>query len=672
MRYLLALLIMMPVWAQEQAAQAPAAPAQAPAAQTAAAPAKAEAQAQSPAPSTEEWFTGSIDFGYRWLTDVRGNFQTYRSVVDLGEGPKLFGLDFTLQDPKKRVFDRVHAWATTWGGDPYSTAHVDARKAGIYDFNFDYRNIAYFNALPSFANPSAPGGFDEQSFDLRRKMWNASIDLLPGKRIVPYLAFERSSGSGRGVATWVPDANNEYAVPTLLRDEMNNYRGGVRFEYNRFHVTLEQGGTTYKDDDQDYENVANRGDRTSPLLGQTLQLNNLRQVYGIRGDSIYERFLVTATPVSWLNLSGQFLYSQPKTDVHYFDASAGNFVALTSLLAYSGQNAAATGTAKQPHATGNAGFEMRPFRRFRILEAWTTDRYHDAGFGLLSQQILGLGSTGTPSVSSLATRQVVNYNQQEVDLFFDATSKLTIRGGYRYVWGDATVVAGQLSQSGNFASGTLQRHVAIAGVSFRPWEKLSANLEYEGASSDHVYFRTSLNDYNRVRARARYQLTGSLGVQANLTLLNNQNPAAGVHYDFQIRDNAFSVYWTPNGGKRMSVTGEYDRSTVHSNITYLSLPFLNSAISDYRENAHTATTLIDLVLPGYAGRTPRLTAGGSLFISNGSRPERFYEPVLKLSLPLEKHVSWNTEWRWYGLGEQFYLYEGFRTHVFMTGLRLTR
>lgn len=30
------------------------------------------------------------------------------------------------------------------------------------------------------------------------------------------------------------------------------------------------------------------------------------------------------------------------------------------------------------------------------------------------------------------------------------------------------------------------------------------------------------------------------------------------------------------------------------------------------------------------------------------------------------------EWRYYGYGEAFYLYEGFRTHLLTAGLRLTR
>ena len=36
-------------------------------------------------------------------------------------------------------------------------------------------------------------------------------------------------------------------------DKTDNYRGGVRLEFNRFHVTLEQGGTTLRDDQQAYD-----------------------------------------------------------------------------------------------------------------------------------------------------------------------------------------------------------------------------------------------------------------------------------------------------------------------------------------------------------------------------------------------------------------------------------
>ncbi len=117
------------------------------------------------------------------------------------------------------------------------------------------------------------------------------------------------------------------------------------------------------------------------------------------------------------------------------------------------------------------------------------------------------------------------------------------------------------------------------------------------------------------------------------------------------------------------MTAEYDRSTLRSDIRYLAL-FLAPATSSYRERAHTATSAVDVTLPGLPGG--KLTLGGSLFISSGSRPTRYYEPLARLSLPFHKNVYWNTEWRWYGFNEQFYYYEPFRTHLFQTGLRLTK
>jgi hypothetical protein len=669
MRTLLAFLVTLPLWAQTPAptpAQTPAPPAAEQAA------ASGPAAAENPVPATESWLTGNIDLGFRWLTGPQGSAASYRSIIDLDQGPRLFGLEFTIKDPKKRLFDRIDARGNAWG-DPYNTAHVEVQKARVYDFNFDYRNIWYFNALPSFANPLAPNGFDEQSFDVRRHMLDASLELRPGKRIIPYLDFAHSSEFGHGIATWLQDASDDFAVPILPRESTENYRAGVRFEYNKFHATLEQGGTTFKDDEQASENYLNPGDNPTPLLGQSLYLNQLRQIYGIRGDGVYSRGLFTATPAPWLTVSGQFLFSQPRIDVNYSDTATGNLAVAHSLLFYTTEMGLATGAAKQPHVSGNAGFELRPLPRLRIVESWMTDRYHDSAFGLFTQALTPAGtSTLVSNSTALPNEQVVNYNQQQIDVMYDFGTKLSLRGGWRYVWGGATVLAGQLSQSGNFASGQLKRQIGLGGLTFRPWQKLSMTLDYEGSSSDNVYFRTSLNDYRKGRAQVRYQATGSLAFQGNFTVLNNQNPAPDIHYDFQSRDNSLAIYWTPGGGKRITFTGEYDRYTLRSDISYLLLPFLTSATSSYHENAHIASSSVDVALPRYAGMTPKLTFGGSLFVSALSRPTQFYEPMGRLSLPVRKNISLYAEWQWYGMSEPLYLYEGFRTHAFITGIRLSR
>jgi hypothetical protein len=682
MRYLLALILAVaPVWAQQaealkaddQAAQAPAktdapsSPDQTKPADQTPAPAASSAPA-SPAPSGEPWFMGSLDLGYRFVTGPTGNYPEYRSVINLGQGLVLNGVDFTILDPKKRLFDRLDANAYGWGGEPYEAARLNAQKQGVYDFLFDYRNLAFFDAVPSYANLSTPGGINEQSFDTRRKTMTVNLELRPGKHIVPYLVFDRNSGYGHGVEDWVESSSDEFAVPILLRDSTNNYRGGVRFEFKRFHFTVEQGGTTYKDDDLSTFTGDSLGGNTTPIFGGTQSLTNLQQAYDITGKSLYSKGLMTARPVDWLDIYGQFLYSDPKTTVNFNETAGGNFLSLSQLLFYSSQQTIGTGAANQPHTTGTAGFELRPLKHVRIIQNWMTDRYHDAAFEMLT--ITPSLATGA-GISKVNPLQVVNYNQEQVDLFYDVTPKLTVHGGYRYVWGDATNPATPfLNPPGTEESGQLKRNVWIAGINFRASEKLSFNADYEGGDSDDIYFRDSLNDYHKLRARAKYRVLPSLLLQANVSYLKNTNPSPNIQYDLLVRDNSLAVYWTPKNSKRFSLTGQYDRSTMHSRIDYLTLPFYSEAVSDYRDNGHSVTGLLDVTLPGVKGG--KLSAGGSMFLSNGSNSTRYYQPLVRLLLPFNKHIAWNSEWTYYGYQENFYLFESFRTHIIMTGLKLTR
>src|SRR5260370_20313129 len=100
-------------------------------------------------------------------------------------------------------------------------------------------------------------------------------------------------------------------------------------------------------------------------------------------------------------------------------------------------------------------------------------------------------------VTVLNSPESVNYNQQKVEGIVDVTAKITLRGGGRYVWGDATVRAGTLSQTGPLEFGALKRNVGLAGATIRPWQKLSLNVDYEGAITDQYFFRIGLYNYNQ-------------------------------------------------------------------------------------------------------------------------------------------------------------------------------
>jgi hypothetical protein len=543
----------------------------------------------------------------------------------------------------------------------------------------DYRELAYFDFLPSFANPLRDAGVfsTQHGWDMTRRSTEAELTLFPTSRIVPYVAYSRGSGDGRGVQNFVA-SRNEYTLPSRLYDRANNIRGGVRFEFNRFHATLEQGWVRYRDEQELFPGsvLPNLGAGVT-ASGSPLTLNPGYQVYGMRGNAPFTRAMFTASPFSWINVTGAFLFSQPETDINFAQAAAGNLVSGATL--FQGQLLLATARSIQPHPSGTVTVELRPVSRLRIFESFMTDRLHTAGSVLLAETLLTATLTNGPVNTAGLERPVTNYNQNEVNALFDLTPRITLRGGHRYVWGDSQVPPSIAASSINLDRqfGEVKRQTGLAGLTWRTRDKLSVTFDFEGASSDRSYFRTSLHDYQRGRVQARYQVSPSLNLSARFNVLNNdrprpQYPAAGpeLAYSFLSRDNSATLFWNPSEGKYFSVLADYSRSTLRSKIDYLDPTNpLSTLLSEYRENAHIGTLLVDLPIRAREGVVPKLQFGGSFYRSAGSRPTSYYQPMAKVAVPFGKWVEYNFEWRYYGLTQPFYLYEGFRSHNFTTGLR---
>jgi hypothetical protein len=212
----------------------------------------------------------------------------------------------------------------------------------------------------------------------------------------------------------------------------------------------------------------------------------------------------------------------------------------------------------------------------------------------------------------------------------------------------------------------------LGGFTFHPWQKLTVTGEAEGAPDDQAYFRTSLHNYQKASALVRYQAAPGITVSGDFNLLNNQNPAPDVRGDYLARQASISFLWSPAQGKWFDAVGSYTRSTVRSHILILQPQDFAPQESIYSENAHIATALWNLKLPHARGFAPKIAAGGSLFISSGSRPTRYYQPTATVWLPIWKNLKGFAEWRYYGFGEAFYRYEDFHAHTIALGVRIMR
>src|SRR5688572_23969785 len=100
-----------------------------------------------------------------------------------------------------------------------------------------------------------------------------------------------------------------------------------------------------------------------------------------------------------------------------------------------------------------------------------TDRLHVSSAAQGRRTVTPAGST-PPAPAPQNALLVTNYSQEQVDAILDVTSALTLRAGYRYVWGDARSEFAPATGLANSESSKLERHVALAGFVLRPVQKL--------------------------------------------------------------------------------------------------------------------------------------------------------------------------------------------------------
>ncbi|MBY0506929.1 MAG: hypothetical protein K2X03_23630 [Bryobacteraceae bacterium] len=204
----------------------------------------------------------------------------------------------------------------------------------------------------------------------------------------------------------------------------------------------------------------------------------------------------------------------------------------------------------------------------------------------------------------------------------------------------------------------MHRHSALGGFVFRPTAKLTLNGDAEVGRGRQVYFRTSLQDFEQMRLRARYQLSQAWHLNARFARLKNHFPFTSQNQQANV-----TLQWT---GKAVSVMADYTRSAVRSDFSILDPVLYRFSRSLYQDNAHTGTLATDWRLP----RKATLPLGGSLFRSSGTRPSRFYQPLARLRIPVATHASFLAEWRQASLGQSLYPAESFGMHQFTVGLRI--
>jgi len=216
----------------------------------------------------------AIEFGGR-ITSISGNLQTYDTMVNLQEGPRLldFSTDIRSLNHRGTFFDRLYFSNFGYGGDPnvVSVLRISKNKWYAFDSMFrhdenfwDYSILANpFNPAPVQANAPAnfnpvvnapPNVLNTQVVDMsphyyntRRNMQNYNLVLLPDAEIRVRLGLNHNTNVGPAFNTL--HQGTEQFLFQNLSSGLTQYRLGVDFRFlKRTNISYDEIWSYYKTD----------------------------------------------------------------------------------------------------------------------------------------------------------------------------------------------------------------------------------------------------------------------------------------------------------------------------------------------------------------------------------------------------------------------------------------
>ncbi len=326
----------------------------------------------------------SIEFGGRF-TSVSGDEQTYDTMVNLQQGPRL--LNFTTEmrslDHHGTFFDRFYFSNFGYGGDPNVVTSLRISKNKWYSFDGMFRhdeNFWDYSPLANPFNPSAPPanapinfnpivnaspnvlntaiiGISPHYYNTRRNMQNYALTVLPDAKVRFRIGYNHNSNTGPAYGT-LHEGTEQFLLQNLSAT-MNQYRLGVDFRFLlRTNISYDEIWSYYKTDpgaiDQNQQfspgsgfpnvdlGVSWNGPPCNPAFqpGGVVSANcNAFYSYSThrqtRLNAPTEQVSFQSNFLPALQLSGKFVYTGSDLNVYNYEQAFTGLVSRSALANYS-------------------------------------------------------------------------------------------------------------------------------------------------------------------------------------------------------------------------------------------------------------------------------------------------------------------------------------------------
>ena len=216
----------------------------------------------------------SIDLGGH-VANIDGSGAMYDTLVNQQSGPRILGETYELRalpDTKNTLVDRLKAFTTGLGGDPYNVAKLDFSKGKLYDFSglfrrdrqyFDYNLLGNPNLPPGQSIPIGPAAAPTGSyawpqvtqspfmFNTVRRMTDTKLTLLPLSKVTFRVGYSQNVFQGPSLSPSGYQVAGAYdlLLQEYQRNSTDDWTGSVEWKpVSRTRLTYEEQITHYKGD----------------------------------------------------------------------------------------------------------------------------------------------------------------------------------------------------------------------------------------------------------------------------------------------------------------------------------------------------------------------------------------------------------------------------------------
>jgi len=588
-----------------------------------------------------------IEFGYRFL-NVSGNRDEYRSQINERDGILLRNVTFATSDfgGKTGLVDHLRLDGSELGAGPAGALRLEAGRTGIYNLRFFYRRAEAFSSLPDFANPLFPAVIPGQhTFNRVRNLYDAELELLPGRIITPILGYTRTTYSGPGRTTYHV-GQDEFRLSSDLHDTDQEYRVGAAFDAGFISGRFVQGWRQFRED-QGFTLAPGEknGNNSGPVLGVPVSLNDLNRDSSTKTDTPTTSALVTGRLGTRVKIIGSYQRAKAEADTNETEGLSGNLVSFELSRFFAGLSETASTKAKATFWTGGGRAEVAITDGIDLSGGWSRRHRWLDGFALVQTLYLNTVTFTGQDPKNLLALLEANHAMDRTDDVFDVAlsarglGPLALKAGWSQTRQDVTVTedASEIVVPGN-QSGNFQRRIDAytAGATYSQFG-FTLGADYRRERANDPIVRTDFLDRDRYRLRLSWSPRELLRVSANGTQTDSSNDRPGIGYDGRMREYGGEIEIFPI--KPLTLRFSSSKYDAHSTIPFRLPEDFTTAVSEHRESGLSLEGGIGLALAGL-----KLDGSYSRFTNRGSYPFTIDRARVTGEVPLNASLAFIGEW----------------------------